>query len=1073
MWTPQQLHDDKDFFISEIKASLPLRPSIVMHYLFVPPEGTDRTVGGPIVSVQRHYTMHYISSSKNVISFASRPFDALHSGVFFSRAEAAGYGDVMRAQGFSFDAEGVVAAREALSLEIERAREMGDTLAMHTSMLSLALLSGVNGDKSMAKRATTDISRVTKSAAARHRSLRQMCDAVRDIVGVLIGWASLTVPILKWEGDLSENSDSEQDTSFHQDRVGDGGRPRYHYHSRLAMDLFQSWLRTAHRVFWGLRGQLLLYLDADSHSDVMVVKDRVRGWIAEVSSVGSMGLRLPTLRWHNKSRIVTEGKDKFLDAAVTVDRCLSSLSGWLHCLDLSMAWDAARVCDDVHSHHVAEMYSGGGGAQAGSRTNRRGSNGTGSDMQTGGCGSMILPTAVTLLQTQRRCLNDAAIAAAVRKAMVPAQDGKGRGARAAKAAAAAAAEVAKSTRYQPAPLTPDSTAYPHGINARLLVLDTLREDNVPEALAHEIALIQYATENRIDEYLHDVIHELTTSVCMPNPFPVLTDALAPKSMKQLLWRRADFDEAVPPAALTLWGKKGDRTVDSHGHCALFVARGSRPNVAVFGSRPALAGVDVDAVLVLLDMLPPVELWAQEGAGSKHGGSGGVESGDSIDLGIYEPTRQCGPYVHHATPDELTVTASCTYDFQVSTGETPMEHFARLAAKCAAAAVRAPTLVVVDLCFRISIGETLELLVDDTKFDGHYSPSQLIHAHGEVERGLIRASPHEIVLRAFTKRLASSEGGVLIPLTIRFVFFSDHEEGGGCDEGAVAALLYDCVYSSGGAASSVVIRHSTLLESGLPDRHLQRLSVSALRYADRKEYLKAYRLLLRLRSLQPIASGHQMDTVVESGASVGSPNKVPNPDGIPGVHPGFAATETRDIAVASEIVRMLRGPAGRLDHTRRLVEVLRRVLSGSEVTVEASPLFKASTVRQHAEHTVRYLLGTLAEQHPSRFEGAVESVKLRARLLLDRVREIGSSTAGNAGSGGVKRVGENAARINWSDAGEDKGKRDAAYELTLDVLAILEIIQLAVEADVHRCCPEVECAFESLRMAQQQGSREEC
>lgn len=201
-WTPRQLHDDPVGFVSEIKASLPLQPSITMHYLFVSPKkGISQSVGGPIMSVQRSYTMHYRGSTRNTVSLTDQPFSSLYTGVFFSRAEAKNYGEIFRTQGMSFAIEGVAAARECLAVDVERAREVGDTMAMHTALLPLALLSGANGDGVEGVNATVDVARVTRSPAVRHRSLRHLCDSMREILKVLVGWVGGTEPVLKWEDD--------------------------------------------------------------------------------------------------------------------------------------------------------------------------------------------------------------------------------------------------------------------------------------------------------------------------------------------------------------------------------------------------------------------------------------------------------------------------------------------------------------------------------------------------------------------------------------------------------------------------------------------------------------------------------------------------------------------------------------------------------------------------------------------------------------------------------------------------------------------------------------------------------
>lgn len=171
--------------------------------------------------------MHYRSSTRNTVSLTDQPFSSLYTGVFFSRAEAKNYAEVFRTQGLAFAIEGVAAARECLAVGVERAREVGDTMAMHTALLPLALLSGVNGDDIAAAKATVDIARVTTSPAARHRSLRHLCDSVRDILKVLVGWAGGTEPVLTWEENDPRGSG---EPGFDEDDSDNGGRwnPRRH-----------------------------------------------------------------------------------------------------------------------------------------------------------------------------------------------------------------------------------------------------------------------------------------------------------------------------------------------------------------------------------------------------------------------------------------------------------------------------------------------------------------------------------------------------------------------------------------------------------------------------------------------------------------------------------------------------------------------------------------------------------------------------------------------------------------------------------------------------------------------------
>ncbi|CAN0534144.1 unnamed protein product, partial [Scytosiphon promiscuus] len=73
-----------------------------------------------------------------------------------------------------------------------------------------------------------------------------------------------------------------------------------------------------------------------------------------------------------------------------------------------------------------------------------------------------------------------------------------------------------------------------GLDVRLSVIATLRKDEFPEAIAHEITLMKYITDSRIDLSLNDSIAELLSSVLAPNPFPALTASLALASMAHVL-----------------------------------------------------------------------------------------------------------------------------------------------------------------------------------------------------------------------------------------------------------------------------------------------------------------------------------------------------------------------------------------------------------------------------------------------------------------------------------------------------------------------------------------------------------
>lgn len=1026
-WTPHELHDDPAEFVAEIRASLPLRPSIAMLLLFVTPKGSSQTVGGPIMSVRRRYTMHCRCGTKSTVSFTKHPFDTLYAGVFFSRAEATDYGELMRTQGLSFSVEGVAGAKQCLASEVERAREIGDTLAVHTSLLPLALLSGVGDDFVTASLAAVDAARVIRSAAARHRSLGNLCDCLRHILENLVVWAQGTDPILKWE----EGTEADGEREIEDDEP-DSGRWNTKKRCRSARDLFQTWLRTAHLLFWGWRCDVLRYLDADLHSDVAVVKDKVRRWIEEASSTARMGLDVPVLRWHDHGRTVAEGKGAFVEAASNVGERLDSLSGWLHCLDLSLAWDAAKVCDEVHILHtrIHDTASDGGGSgdhwqkfigykQAGQK---RGI-------------SADTPTAVGLLAMQRSWLDGAAVAA-MGKAHSRGPHKRGKGPGASKNAAAAAREGC----FAPAPVAPDSTKASKGVDVRLAVLETLHEDLVPEAFAHEMTLMRYATDHGIDESVNNCVRELVTNVLMPNPYPTLTDALALRSMAHLLSRTVDSAELVQSPKLALWkqGRVSERSSEQDIHKTIFVARGEEEGAFAFGTKAALEGIDVDAILMLFDILPPVASWVLDVSGQ-------TTEDDSVDVGICRRGEQNGPNAHHTVPSEITAVVACSFRYDVSTGTPPLARFARRVVHCAVAVhKKSPHCVVGLIAKTTSDANSATPQATEALSESKVSLRRLLSAREDVEDELTELAPNEIVLRMLVQHPISEEQEVFVPLSIRFLFTSDVARGGGCDETSVATLLYDCVYSAGFAAKTASSRHSALSESGLAERYLEHTGRLALEKVDRMEYLEAYRLLLRRRNLRLVLPEDESGTGPHDPTEeVDRPNG-DHPGSMPNTRSATSADTAHDKVIAEAIARMLRGPAGRLHHARQMLDVLRNVLTGKDMEPEAMAQLEGSAVKDHAEYSIYYLLDTLAEQPLVRFEGAVESVKLRARLLCDRVRDMAV-------------LEESAAEAVGAEATREICK------LAESVITLLETVQLAVEFDTHRCCPEVHLVFERLRV----------
>lgn len=993
--------------------------------------------------------MHHRSSTKKIVSFTKLPFSALYSGVFFSRAEAHHYGEVFRTQGLSFAAEGVARARECMASDVERAKEVGDTLSVHACLLPLALISGVNGDSAIALRAALDAARVTRSAAARHRSLRHLCDSIRCILRVLVGWLQGTEPILKWEEDAVVDEELDLDENGPN---GDGGDWNSKRRCRSAKDLLQTWLRRVNLLFWGWRRDVLLYLDADRHSDVTVMNDKVRCWIGDVSSTARMGLRLPMLRWHDHGRSIAEGRGAFLDASSSICQRLDCLSGWLHCLDLSLSWDAAKVCERVHAQHHLQSQSkntASSAAHAGHWPHLMGHKTQVAQQARSNSGT--LPTAGGLLLLQRAWLDDAAVVADVRENEAI---GKGRGknhhrhGKAAAFATATAAEVAvaKGIRYHPAPVAPDSAKTLEGLDVRLAVIATLRKDEFPEAIAHEITLMKYITDSRIDLSLNDSIAELLSSVLAPNPFPALTASLALASMAHVL-HSVDVDAISRlPALVTCINSKvpGERSASRGLDNDYFALRGTEGGTAIFGSKPALLGVNADFALSMFRALPPIASWVLD----EPGGEG--DSSVSVAVGISGFAQQHGSHTYPTVPSELNVVVACVYGYDLRTGVTPAEKLSRLAVHCAVTAHKTTPLVVIGLTAATHTdGNLLPLSY-------RYPLDEILAAPQEIEEEISEIELEEIVLEALMYYPVSSGGGALIPLSIRFVLTSDADVGHGGEDGdpAEATLLYDCVYSTASAAKMFSTRNSALLESGSADRHVQRTRRLVLESMDRLEYLEAYRLFHHLRDLRLLVPDDvdDVDTPTTPGTNTDDkktwPHRARNGST---QHAGHSRGD--DASVTAAIMRMLRGPAGRLCHARRLLDALRRVVSRDDLPPETLAFLEERTVKDHAEYSINYLLDALAEQPMVRFEGAVKSVKLRARLLLDHVRKMTESEGSSNSSANTTRTAAGASAT-----------REAASKLADSVVSILHILQATVEADTHRCHPQVEKALGQLREA---------
>ena len=1015
------------------------------------------------MSVQRSYSIHYRNSTKANTSLTNWPYKSLYDGVFLSGVEGKHYSNIFRGQGMSFPVEGVAGAKEFLAENVERAREVGDTLDVHAALLPVALLSAVVEDEASAGRAVVDVSRVTKSAAARHRSLRNLCQYILVIVESLAEWIQESRPVLRSD----ETSAIDDGSEGAGDREG-SWNPKTR--CRSLKDLVQTWTRTAHLLFWGWRCDVLRYLDEDRHSDVVVVKNKVRSWIDQVSSASRMGLRLPMLRWHGHGRTIADGKGAFLDATASVRRRLSSLRAWLHCLDLSLAWDAAKVCDRVHSLHQERQSKSGPVPPHGgwNLRNLQLSGGGGGGGQQARENAASSPTAAGLLRLQRGWLDGIVADAHVRDTEA-AQGNKKRKARRGKktsastTAAAVDAAMAGGVRYVPAPAAPDSSRAPKGVDVRRAVAETLGEDVVPEAFAHELTLMKYAAENGLDKSLHDSLSDLLTSVLTPNPFPVLTDALAVSSTSLVLRRTvdSDADADTPPAPLKSIGSSG-----GDGGTRVFVARGREKDAKVYGSKPALAGVDVDTALSLFRALPPVAGWALDALG---------DGCDDVQVGILGCAQRHGSHAHHAVvPSDLTAMVACECDFDLDSGTTPMEHFARCAVRCATLAHKKSALLVVGLASRsaasLEEGDTASppAAADGAAGGGRdrFLLARVLHEPEEVEDELAYLGPEEIVIEALVPYPAPGGREALVPMSIRLLLVTESgADGGGggggynnSGEASAASMFYNCVYSTAAAAEGVAARLAALAEESpdIPQRHVKRTRRLVSETLDKGEYLEAYQLvhsLGRLRlavpddddaenvSESPESEADSGQEEADEAASHGRIRKAPQRS--------QAVRSDTDAAATVALKRMARGPAGRLRHARRLLGVLHKVILKEGLAPEMLALLDGTAIRQHAEYCISYLLDTLAEQPVVRFEGAVQSIKLRARLLLDHIVEMTTEIEDLRQTTATRAAGADATR-------------ESACDLAGATISMLEIVQLAAESDTHRCCPEMDAVFEQFR-----------
>jgi hypothetical protein len=111
-----------------------------------------------------------------------------------------------------------------------------------------------------------------------------------------------------------------------------------------------QWLAALHSSFWSLRTELVdTYLYADEHSDVMVLREHVRQWMAQLSDAPHCGLRLYTPRTRSSSSGSSEELQEFIRSATATASRLLRLGAWLRTVALALAHDSAAVCDAVHA----------------------------------------------------------------------------------------------------------------------------------------------------------------------------------------------------------------------------------------------------------------------------------------------------------------------------------------------------------------------------------------------------------------------------------------------------------------------------------------------------------------------------------------------------------------------------------------------------------------------------------------------------------------------------------------------------------------------------------------------------
>ncbi|CAM9198017.1 unnamed protein product, partial [Choristocarpus tenellus] len=1005
-WAAHCIHCDPAYFASEVKAVIHMHPEITMEYILVSPQGFSQDLGGALLRVKRRFVLHYRGAHR-ARSFTRYPFDQLATGIFFSRSEAEGYGEFCRQQGLSFASDGIPHAQKMLARTVEQAKARGDTLDTHMALLPLALLASVQEHKkrsdSTPHKALVDVARVTRGAGVRHRSLRNTCELIRIVLGKLVKWVNgEELPLLRTPAPVLDLGPTLNEEESRRDRNQQGEG------HKCTEQIFQVWLRKLHLAFWAWRKDVLLYLESDHHSDVMVLKKKVNLVLSVITNIEAKALKLPLPHWHKCGNTISQGigqgRDGFNIAARSLDKRLGWLSAWLHCVDLSLSWDIGKVCARVHAIHKAQNPGG-----FTHHNPLKVVPGLGMASRHQPLTVLQVPTTQSLLGLQQEWLEEAAEnqlgTAAVDHTtktrpgrLLDRWRGKGK------------ATSHRTTHRAQTGSNKFGTSTSRGVSIKAAVLKTLREDATREVIAIESTLLQYVTDNRLDQCLHEVLAGVVTSALIPNPFPIITHSLAQWAMRQLLFRGFDSPLAWVPREACTYSVIAPLHNLAHDVLTLpcGVEKGSSSRGAVFGSRSALRIVDPNVALSLLASLPNIVTLAKEKIQLRDDDSCILVE---VGTGICGVSQMLGAYTPHTTPSELEVVVPCFYEVNRQGGLEVYQYFSQFCVHFATAANNHTDLVVIGMATKkIPVGEWYAFSCNISVTEGtedRFPLKQLLEGKDDILRSLSRLAPQQLVLHAlssFRYTDAEPQGGAkpLVPLLLRLVLV---QEGAGRStqsqniEGTAAMsreLFFEPVYGTGEAARRVATYLAGLNELNAAKLHAETLQASVRDAVGRLDYLEGYRRLLRLQNMRlgevkgarHVADQGQNDIepIEEQGQKKYPEQRVKEVDRKNWEEEQEGGKRDR----GSKIACMLRGPAEQLDHMCCALQVLQVVLGacsggpGLPFGLESQLGIKA--ISYHTTYTVSNLLETLAEQPPARFEGAVNSLKIRAQSLIDKIQE---------------------------------------------------------------------------------------